>query len=259
MSPEAKIRYLPDGSYVSTSTGYHHTKEAIRRIVQALSGRPKPQEQVRAESIIWEIVKLLAVRLEALSGEIAEVTGFTNKQVRNALYRKRPDWNAIPSFTPEQVRERKRRGAAPGQPKRLADRQVSDDQKKSILLAKALYETGLITEDTSYWDRLHGFYSQYQRSLPEDFYQKLALEVFLSARIKLQEGNPDLFTTYRDISKDLLPTSLIPELKFISSLTNNTNAVEESGDYPSTIDFDSARFLRAIEFFRDNGVSWPES
>ena len=179
-----------NGRHIPTFAGQTHSEESIRKIREALTGQSKSKEQVVKQSPVWEVVRPLFLR-GALVREISGITGFTNKQVRNAIHRRRPDWHSVPRelFTKERKRERRRGAAMPGVPKRLSWF-IPESQRKNIEFARKLYLTEcLVDADLTAWEALGVIYSEKKRKLPEDFAYRLILECFLRASVETTCGD----------------------------------------------------------------------
>lgn len=209
-----------------TFAGLHHTQESKNKIRKALLGRPKPREVVEKRMTTWAMIKPLILR-GGVNREVAEVTGFTYRQVKRSTNRNRPDWNSIPKYTEEQLRERKRKASAPGQPRKLVYRPpLSEDDQKVNMVASSIVKRGFFTDDLTYHDKLKNLYAQNNRQLPENFAILLCCEYFLAARIEVQRDNKRnmieeytrLLQELRGVNQPFCPEILVKEQLFILSL-----------------------------------------
>ena len=221
MSTErAILRMMPEGL---TFAGSHHTQRSKEKIRQALLGRPKPREVVEKRMTTWGLIKPLILR-GGVNREVAEVIGFTYRRVKRSVNRRRPDWNSVPKYTKEQLRERKRKSSTPGQPRKLIDRHpLSEEDQKVNAIASCLVKRGFFTDDLTYHDKLKKLYSQNNRQLPENFAILLCGEYFLAARIEVQRDNKrnmieeyaKLLQELRGVNQSLCPEPLALEQRFI--------------------------------------------
>jgi len=191
-----------NGRFVPTFLGMSHTPDSIGKIKQALTDRPKSREQVRGMSTVWEVVRPLLIR-GALPIEIAQISGFTHKQVRNAIYRKRPDEYSVPDalFTKEKETERRRKAAAPGKKKKLSERVETEDDKNRRRFARDILRRHAVLPGLAWFRKLAELYREKQRSLPESFFDRLRLEVFLFAIEQARLGEFIYLDIYKDIGR----------------------------------------------------------
>lgn len=223
-----------NGRFVPSFSEMNHTPESIDKIKKALTNQPKSREHVRNMSTVWEAVRPLFLR-GALPVEIAMLTGFSHKQVRNALYRRRPDYNSVPSilFSKQLETERRRKAAAPGKPKKISERVQTIDEKNSYRFAKELLRRGIMPSDLSFFDILLNFYKAKGRQMPESFFDRLRLEVFLAAIKKVQIGDMHILDIYNDIGRridsDWFNLSLILEQELVAKTSGNGLIFEEDG------------------------------
>ncbi len=249
-SETGKLIYI-SGRHIPTFNGEKH-KEKSRgtKISEALKGRPKPPDQVIVRSTVWEKVRPLFLR-GALFGEIAQVTGLTQEQIRNAVYRKRPQWHSAPSelFSRELEEERRRRAAAPGKPKRLKDRTVSDHERNDAIFARELFNKEFVLDDLSYYTRLSQGYRIKGRNLPSSFLDRLRLEVFLRALENARGGNLALLNSYRNIGLGIDPfwfeSTLAIEEDFVATILDSR---------PLGVDEDALGYFRTDK----DGNKWRE-
>lgn len=204
-NPECRptSRILPNGRIVPTTEGLKHSQSTKTVIAEKAKRRPKPPELIAKQSTVWLKVKPLRERL-ALSSEIAEITGFTKKQVKNAISRNgsRPELNRIPELTFEQVVELKRKAGKSKKPRNPKDRPfLTQDDKNSLIFARKLLEEGLITSDLSYWTNVNELYKNSGRTLPDNFSQKLRLEILLRGLIELKKGSPEILIKYYKLGR----------------------------------------------------------
>jgi len=247
-----------NGRFVPSFLEMHHTPESIDKIKKALTDKPKSREQVRDMSTVWDVVRPLFLR-DALPGEIAQISSFTHKQVRNAIYRRRPDWHSIPRelFSKEREKERRKMAAKPGQRKRLVDRAPSsEEQVKNIEFARILLNDGFITDDLSSWNNLNIFFANHSRDLGDDFFYKLILEAFLKARQKADSGDRDLIEKYIVLGKKMDPEwfkseRLTTDRHFILDNIKAERIPQNGQIFP---DDNGQRLNDAFGFLRDAGA-----
>lgn len=206
-----------------TFAGLHHTQGSKDKISRVLLGRPKPREVVEKRMTTWAMIKPLILR-GGVNREVAEVTGFTYIQVKRAANKSRPDWNSIPKYTEEQLRERKRKASAPGQPRKLVNRPpFSEEDQKVNAIASSLVKRGFFTNDLTYHEQLKELYKRSNRQLPENFAILLCCEYFLAARIEVQRDNKrNMIEEYakvlqklRGVNQPFCPAILAEEHRFI--------------------------------------------
>ncbi len=194
-------------------------------------------------------------------GEISAITGLKPKQIHNAIGRRvksskvrRVDESL---FSPENIKQRESR-AHINKRKRIADRPpMSETERNNIEFARRLHGNSLITEDLQHWDQLNEFYNRHGRPLPESFYDKLRLEIFISARRQAENGDRTLVEMYitqgNEIDKNWFMNSLREEQRFITEkLSTNSNRIG------SARDGSTRSFSRALDFFERAGVEWSE-
>lgn len=206
-----------------TFAGLHHTQGSKDKVRQALLGRPKPREVVEKRMTTWAMIKPLILR-GGVNREVATLTGLTYRQVKKSANRSRPDWNSIPKYTKEQLKERKRKASAPGQPRKLVNRpSLSEEDQKVNAVAGSLIKRGFFTDNLTYHDKLKELYKRSNRQLPENFAILLCCEYFLAARIEVQRDNKrNMIEEYakvlqelRGVNQPFCPEILATEQRFI--------------------------------------------
>lgn len=203
-NPECRptSRILPNGRIVPTTEGLKHFQNTKTAIAEK-ARRPKPLELIAKQSTVWSKVKHLRERL-ALSSEIAEITGLTKKQVKRAINRNRPELNRISTLTPEQVVELKKKAGKAKKPRRQENRKLpTQDEKNSLIFARKLLEEGFITSDLSYWANVNELYKNSDRTMPDNFSQKLRLEILLRGLFELKAGNPKILIKYYKLGREI--------------------------------------------------------
>ncbi len=186
-----------------------------------------PVEEVLRRSTIWKNVKRLYLR-GAINIEIADITGFSYDQVKNAVNNssKRVDWNRAPRefFTPQVISERKRK-AMVRRTKISQSELDAKNERRTIEFARILLNEGLITEDCSDWEMMKELYAKSRRSLPESFAERLRLEFFHKAVSQKRGGDISLLILYKNLGEkvdsDWFEVSLADEEDFISTFVEN--------------------------------------
>ncbi len=150
--------------------------------------------------------------------EVIGVTGWTQRQTESLVGGLRRQ-GILLRPTKDEERFRKKR-AHLGKPKSSHGREYTAEQKKAFVLAKKFLDAGFIGKDTFFWQSLHEMYARQERKLPEDFADKLRLEVFLVARTQVEDGNKKLLNNYirlgSEVDYDWFGSSLIEEQRFIT-------------------------------------------
>lgn len=228
---QRRIRILSDGRHVPTFEGLKHTPETIEKMRAARIGKRKSEEYVHRRSDVWNQVRPFFVR-RLRSKDIACFTGLDSQQVKNSIYSSKTSLvNNVEAFTPEEVKERKRKSGA-GQPLRLIDRPpITEDEKNNIELVKKFVADGLFTDDLSYWETLRKLYAKYGRNLPESSAEMLRLEIFVSARQQAENGDRTMLEAYirrgEEIDKSWFINSLRDEQEFITEKLMSTKIEED--------------------------------
>lgn len=227
---------FPDGRHIPTFKGLSQT-EKQRQTVMERSKMPKSREQVFKQSKVWSKVRPLRERL-ALSSEIAVIAGFTRKQVKRAIdgNSRRPEWNRVPVLTPEQIQILRKRSGKTKKPRNPKDRpSPTQDDKNSLVFAQKLLDEGLITSDLSYWTNVNELYKNTGRTLPDNFSQKLRLEILLRGLSELKKGSSETLIKYdklgREIDDQWFKKTFAEEEGFVKAkaLTAWANGEDEKG------------------------------
>lgn len=170
-------------------------------------GAKSPREFIRLRTVFNKVEPLL-IR-GASSDEIMLMTGFSRKNVNNAINRKTKSTKrhrvGEEFFAPERVRERMSRSHK-GKPKRLIDRPpMSQEAINRIESAKEVIGHGFITKDLGSWKQLQDIYAASKRSLPDNFYDRIRLESLVVALSDLNRRRNDskLFKRYYGIGKNI--------------------------------------------------------
>lgn len=173
MAVEAKNHHNP------SHAGYPHSEETKRLLSQQKGG--------------YKYLLLpLYMRDPFLSPlEAVEMTGLTSKQV----HRFRTDH--MPAITDEERPKVLARILA--RRNHIRWHGFTQDELDSFAFVRGLLDRGLITEDTTYWDRLHSLHARQQIPLPEVFAQRLRSEVFLRAIQDVKEGKVGLLEQYNTV------------------------------------------------------------
>lgn len=176
----------------------------------------------KEKAIIQPTVYPFALRGFPVS-EITLITGFTVYQVESAIriFREKGEENGgLRRPLKEETAAliiRANTGRKKGEPP-----EYTSDQLKGFVFAKKLQEAGMVTIDLFNWNELNSLYNARERELPYTFAESLRLEVFLAARIALQQGDPDPIRKYRDIGDEVdaewFERSLQGEEDFIANI-----------------------------------------
>lgn len=207
------------------------------RISSAIKGQPKSKEQVEKQSPIWTAIRPLVLR-DGLTSEIMDITGFTKWQVNNAKYsKKHPEWRQVPGYSAPGKETERRRRSHQGKPNKLENRQpISEDQKKNNNFAKKILDAGLITDDLLYWNALNSLYLRLERNLPEEFSDKLRLELFLKGQVhRFTRQDVSLIRTYRDMGQRIdsswFPISLAIDERLVTRFVEEEYFRHRQGPY----------------------------
>ncbi len=252
----AQYRILPDGRGVPTTKGLERTEAEKRNISESLKGKSKPIELVRARSTIWERVRPLALR-GAVPFEIADLTGFSQSQVWNALERKNRVEPTPDYWTQEMKTLRRRRAQRRG---RLTIHGVAPDEKEKSenTFARTMISRGFITEDLRLWYALIDIFKKMGRDLPLSAAYRIMLETFLMARESANKGDKSLLEEYFRLGEELNPFWFkSEELSTDRRMINVALEVSKRSADPSN-SWDHERFERARSFFHRAGVEWGD-
>lgn len=156
--------------------------------------------------------------------EIVQITGLTTNQVKGVQDRlRRPNRTSLyrlPKPTAQETTAKRRRsmaGRARGSPKIY-----TESQQRSFDLIRKFWEAGFVTEDLSYWLKLHDVYRHAKRNVPDEFSTALRLEVFLQARLGVMRGNEELQKVYVTFGEEIdsqwfFSESFLVEQRFITA------------------------------------------
>lgn len=240
-----------DGRYIPTFKGLRQTDKQKQMTSEKNRG-PKSREQITRQSTVWSKVKPLHERM-ALSSEIAEITGFTREQVNGTIKRNRfrPEWSRSSVLTPEQIvilQERSGRARRPRNPK---DRPLpTQDDKNSLVFAQKLLEEGLVTSDLSFWVSVNELYKDSGRKLPDNFSQKLRLEILLRGLREGKKGSSETLIKYdklgREINAQWFEKNFLQEEGFVKAKAFTTWANGEDKEGFFGINGDGIKFRRGI-------------
>ncbi len=149
----------------------------------------------------WNIISPLVLR-NGTQTEIAELTDIYPGSVGRAIYHRKNTIAVGDYFSPENMEERWNRGRIGAARTRKGFNRTSH-RRNSIAFMKGLLKEGVITNDTTAWNKLKQLYTDGQRRLPYNFADKLRLEFFLQARCQLAEGDQDLMVKYMEIGNSI--------------------------------------------------------
>lgn len=179
----------------------------------------------------WVRIRVLPLYLRGGSGEeIVQTTGLTGEQVQYAVWNLRAS-GEIQRPTKEEERLARSKATKDNWRKRKGV-EYTVDQKNSFAFARMLTETELIKKDLTYWNALNAVYQLHNRQLPQNFADRLRLEVFLVARKACNQGETGPLLKYRELGEQIDPEwldrSLANEEVFITErLEENTLGYRE--------------------------------
>lgn len=273
ISPHSRI--FPDGSRMPTFEGMQHTREQRSKMREALLGRPKPQELVIKQSRIYRIILPFLLRDRLITNnELVRWTGLTFNQVKGAVdERNRPAWHAIPAFTQEEQKKRRKRASAPGQPRRLANRKPLPQQEaKNDMFVRLLGQNGFFTNDLTSWNILKELYEDRDMTFSEGSPIRFIYEAFITAVTQKKDGNEGMLDLFNKLRKSMdvnWSSSLTSDLKLIShSIINPSeidlelwNIAQAGGLFPKMIKeglISRQDMVRLKRFFKGKGREQPE-
>lgn len=238
------------------------SEETRKKIRKAQEGRRRTEEYKRRMSLERGGVRVRAYPLLLRGGAVAEValiTGLSATQVgslRDAL-RKR---GQLPRPTKEQESEAKRR-AHLGKPRNQHGKEYTNNQQNSFLFARRLQEEGFFTEDLSSWDALNVLYKEAGRKLPDNFADRLILEVFHKARLSAEKGDFNILDAYIRIENQVgsawFDGGFTSERLFIRDALHTAANNEQLTIFsPQNPTYTGDDFGRARRFFTTNGAAW---
>jgi hypothetical protein len=180
-------------------------------------GSEKKRENEMKQSIVWNKVGPLYER-GLLNAEIEMLTGFNYQQVVRSIGQNkyRPEWNKV------RISNDNSRRIGGWKLRKQPNLLLSDRARKSADFIKAFVALGLITKNTSKWQELKDLYQSFERPLPESNFDKLRLEIFLTAVERLEDdGDRKLLTLYNKLGSETedkwFTVSLYDEESFIRS------------------------------------------
>lgn len=238
------------------------SEETRKKMREANKGRPRTEEYKRRMSLERGGVKVRAYPLLLRGGsvrEVALITELSTTQVENLrdVLRKR---GQLLRPTKEQEREAKRR-AHLGKPRNKHGKEYTDNQQNSFLFARRLQEEGFFTEDLSSWDALNFLYKEAGRKLPDNFADRLILEVFYRARLSAEKGDFNILDAYIRIENQIgsawFDEGFTSERLFIrDALHTAANNEQLTIFLPQNPTYTGDDFGRARRFFTTNGAVW---
>lgn len=184
------------------------------------------------------LIKCYPLFLRGLPTEsIVQITGLSRSKVSACLGRCRRGGFVNRPQTSEERAEIHRIAHPVGVSRDSGDKKhgkriYTAQEMNAFVFARSLQEAGFITTDLTNWQRLHQLYDLHRRKLPDSFADKLRLEVFLRARMMVQEGDKSLLMTYDSlgdqINEQWFNTTLIGEQIFIRDALSVNN---HNGNY----------------------------
>ncbi len=120
--------------------------------------------------------------------------------------------------------------------KKVSERSRNPEQALSIGFAKKLIQNGFISNNILYWNRLNDLFSKGKKALPDEFSDRLRLEVAYFAAVRAKKGDMRAFSNYRRIGKQIYDNwfehSLTEEEKFIiNSIVKGPRITEIDAQY----------------------------
>jgi len=196
-----QLKQIPDevGEYVPWVRTPDQKEELRRRF----SNIPRPEVAVNQVGDLWKTIRLLALR-NATAFEIEELTGKDKGQIAVDLNRKRTVMT-IPDYRlPENRRERKRRAWKKGMDTKNGI-EYSDDQKKTIEMARKLVDAGKVTEDLSLWNLTLSVGKSMKKDWSESFAMLILIECFFKARLMEIKGETQEMEKYFELGREVDP------------------------------------------------------
>ena len=176
-------------------------EEQYKRVGDALRGRVRA-DLSEVQTSTWRVVYPLALR-NASNIEIVEITGLSYVAVKSLVSNKRgymevPEYKSSENRAERRIRTNLRISAAKrGMPK-------SPHEINSLSFARMAFMEGLIDSEGSAWHQLKELYRSEGRELPQNFYDRLRLEVFLKARLALSgEYGQSVLATYFELGRKI--------------------------------------------------------
>ncbi|OGH23620.1 MAG: hypothetical protein A2958_02500 [Candidatus Levybacteria bacterium RIFCSPLOWO2_01_FULL_38_13] len=253
-------RILPDGRKLPTTKGLKRTIEERRTIKRNKLGKPRSVEYVLQRSTVWTNVRPLYLR-GAINQEISEITGIDRKKVKWAIekservwFRVQKDMYELPSAS------EKRRKADLLRKKRRENGGLGEDERKSLEFARKLVSQGMVTDDLLYWKRMVFIYKGQGRTLPNEFSDRLILEVFLAARVMVDNGDRSMIERYVEMGRSLdrdwfTSQKMVDDRHFIMRELSGSRLPRNGVIYPGNgRDGDGQRLNNAFGFLREAGV-----
>lgn len=177
--------------------GKKHSPEGKAAIGAANRGKKRTHEQRRDMSKesrgIWDKILPFLVRGVSVV-DIKQITGFDSKQIARATKKLRKI-GIIPPLTAELLDTTRRKAQQVRQ-----HGYTQEEQRDSIFVA-SLQNAGLITENLTYWDRLHELYTYYERELPASLPSQIAAEAYLAASLHIHVGRVDVYIAYMRVAE----------------------------------------------------------
>lgn len=190
----------------------------------------------------------------ATIGEVQVITGLQRRSVKNAFTLAVHGGYPVPAFSAEEQTAREARNA------RFDGRKnkglvFSETEEKNFAFLHELTERRKIPYDTKGWELLHQIYAKKGRPLPEQFAERLHLEIYLrTAYIAAYERDERSLGKYRDtvVSIDSVwaEAFLVEEKDFINSvlIANGEHANGKRG----------ALFINAVAYLVFSDDQSPE-
>lgn len=145
--------------------------------------------------------------------DIVAITKFEYAQVERVVTNARRK-GTLPRPTEKQTRIAKSK-ALRGKPRHTQGRNYTKIDIKRQEIAKKLLDSGLITENLTYWNKLHELYAHYRRKLPRGFTRQIHLEGMLVAQLHMAVNRVDVSNTYDAAINSIDPRIKIGEEQFL--------------------------------------------
>lgn len=171
------------------------------------TGKKHTNEARNAESMKKGGIRVGVLRYALRGGtneEIAQITSFSYEQVERFTKNGRKNGD-LPIPTSEERFQIRSRANKLQRLKAKHGGEFPLEIQRSFVFARSLHKAGVISEDLTTWDKLMSFYSENGKELPENFAEKVRLEVFYEAVEGVLVGNEGLMALYTSLLKKVDP------------------------------------------------------
>lgn len=166
---------------------FWHSQDEI--FIQARKDRRQNTARANMERATINVKVLPLAGRGATTEEIHQILGFEKYQVNNALAKARAR-HVFPRPSREQTRRARRQAYIEKFPQ---------EEKCRFALAKRMIDEKLIGDDISSWKDLNLLYEKNKRKLPENFVDKIILELYVSIIKGLKQGKTKLSIGYTSL------------------------------------------------------------